>query len=460
MARSLARTAGPLLVGTAGRSVAGSRFRRDRAQAAAELVDARVHPGARTVAQDARRRCRPRSPRARRSGTALDAHPALCPARARGAVSQRARIGCDPVAQSEPSDQCSFFQIGTLAFTRSMHASRRGERLGAVRARDDDRDRGLREREPTEAVHDRDAVDRGPLVAHRGDDLARAGAARVRRTPRRSSATTSSRPSAWSRTTPRNATTAPMPGVVAHATSGSSGDRLVDEREPVTRVGNRRGQGHGGHCRNAVEPDGPSSRAERGCGRARGHCERTASLHSRRERWAAETRFAPVSVPPIDDGGAGDDEPTLGGPPHPMDRIWRHPSELPSRRRSTGPRPCPALIDAAALAARAARRRGRRRAADRRGARGCGRLRPADRRPAPTTRPTVAGHTNDAISAVATRVAPAIVAVRVLGEVGLADRFGRLHPPRRPGAHERPPHRRRRAASSSSPRTARSGPPT
>jgi S1-C subfamily serine protease len=40
-----------------------------------------------------------------------------------------------------------------------------------------------------------------------------------------------------------------------------------------------------------------------------------------------------VSLPPLDDGGPGDDEPipgSSGGPPHPMDRIWRHPSELPA----------------------------------------------------------------------------------------------------------------------------------
>jgi S1-C subfamily serine protease len=49
-----------------------------------------------------------------------------------------------------------------------------------------------------------------------------------------------------------------------------------------------------------------------------------------------------VSLPPLDDGGLGDDDPdptpTGGPPPHPMDRVWRHPSELPAEapRRGTG----------------------------------------------------------------------------------------------------------------------------
>jgi S1-C subfamily serine protease len=124
-----------------------------------------------------------------------------------------------------------------------------------------------------------------------------------------------------------------------------------------------------------------------------------------------------MSVPPIDDGGAGDDEPTLGGPPHPMDRIWRHPSELPSvadrpahggarlssvRLRSIlaplGAGAIGALLTVAALSAAGA----------------------FDQHPVTgaENQPTAAGHTSDAISTVAARVAPAIVAVRVLRASG------------------------------------------
>jgi S1-C subfamily serine protease len=124
-----------------------------------------------------------------------------------------------------------------------------------------------------------------------------------------------------------------------------------------------------------------------------------------------------MSVPPIDDGGTGDDEPTLGGPPHPMDRIWRHPSELPSitdRPARTRPRLSPvrlrsiltplgagavgALLTVVVLSAAGA--------FDQHSVTGA------------ENRPTAAGHTIDPASTVAARVAPAIVAVRVLGASG------------------------------------------
>jgi S1-C subfamily serine protease len=122
-----------------------------------------------------------------------------------------------------------------------------------------------------------------------------------------------------------------------------------------------------------------------------------------------------MSVPPIDDGGAGDDEPTLGGPPHPMDRIWRHPSELPSIAAAPAHRSFPpvrlrsilgplgagavgALLTVAVLAAAGA--------FDQRTVNGV------------DSRPTAGTRTSDAISAVAAHVAPAIVAVRVLGKSG------------------------------------------
>jgi len=124
-----------------------------------------------------------------------------------------------------------------------------------------------------------------------------------------------------------------------------------------------------------------------------------------------------VSVPPIDDGGAGDDEPTLGGPPHPMDRIWRHPSELPSiadRSATARARLAPirlrsflvplgagaigALLTVGVLAAAGA--------FDQHTVIGA---------ESPTS---ASGHPSDTVSAVAAHVAPAIVAVRVLGKSG------------------------------------------
>ena len=44
------------------------------------------------------------------------------------------------------------------------------------------------------------------------------------------------RPSAWSRTTPRNTTTAPLAGVVAHAVAASTGSGIAGDRDPVARI--------------------------------------------------------------------------------------------------------------------------------------------------------------------------------------------------------------------------------
>ena len=121
-----------------------------------------------------------------------------------------------------------------------------------------------------------------------------------------------------------------------------------------------------------------------------------------------------MSLPPLDDGGSGDDEPSLGGPPHPMDRIWRHPSELPSIAGRSRARLAPvrlrsflmplgagavgALLTVAVLAAAGA----------------------FDQRNATTSdgRATGGERTTDAVASVARRIAPAIVAVRVIGKTG------------------------------------------
>ena len=126
-----------------------------------------------------------------------------------------------------------------------------------------------------------------------------------------------------------------------------------------------------------------------------------------------------MSLPPLDDGGAGDDEPesTRGGPPHPMDRVWRHPSELPAlsepssgpgaRHGPTGVRSMlaplgagaiGALLTVAVLAAAGV--------FDQRGVTGVPNCLTG------TTRGS------DAIATITTRIAPAIVAVRVVGKSG------------------------------------------
>jgi putative serine protease PepD len=123
-----------------------------------------------------------------------------------------------------------------------------------------------------------------------------------------------------------------------------------------------------------------------------------------------------MSVPPIDDGGAGDDEPTFGGPPHPMDRIWRHPSELPIADGPDQPRVRMSQVRLRSLLAPI-------------GAGAIGALLTVavlaaagvfDQKTVGVaeSRTTSPGHTSDAISAVAAHVAPAIVAVRVLAKSG------------------------------------------
>ena len=129
-----------------------------------------------------------------------------------------------------------------------------------------------------------------------------------------------------------------------------------------------------------------------------------------------------MSLPPHDDGGAGDDDPdsTPGGPPHPMDRIWRHPSELPAvsegssapgaaatdragrtRMRSIlvplGAGALGALLTVAVLGAAGAFDNGS---------------------PVAATQSTGPTRVSDAIVSAAKRVAPAIVAVRVTGSRG------------------------------------------
>jgi S1-C subfamily serine protease len=126
-----------------------------------------------------------------------------------------------------------------------------------------------------------------------------------------------------------------------------------------------------------------------------------------------------VSLPPLDDGGAGDDEPgegASGGPPHPMDRVWRHPSELPAIEENPGTGKHPAatrarwvlgplgvgavgaLLTLAVLAAAGVLDQGGVTSVE--------------------NRPTGPGQVSNTIATLARRVAPAIVAVRFAGKSG------------------------------------------
>ncbi|HEY5011498.1 MAG TPA: trypsin-like peptidase domain-containing protein [Acidimicrobiia bacterium] len=130
-----------------------------------------------------------------------------------------------------------------------------------------------------------------------------------------------------------------------------------------------------------------------------------------------------MTTPPLHDGpgddGPGDDEPdpALGAPPHPMDRVWRHPSELPAigrPPRHSGPRLAPAALRSLLVPLGA-------------GAVGAlltvGVLAAAgvldQRNVSSAARPsTGGGPATETIATVARRIAPAIVAVRVIGRTG------------------------------------------
>jgi putative serine protease PepD len=125
-----------------------------------------------------------------------------------------------------------------------------------------------------------------------------------------------------------------------------------------------------------------------------------------------------MSLPPIDDGSAGDDDADAdpGAPPHPMDRIWRHPSELPimsepARRESRGgptvfravlgplgAGAIGALLTVVVLAAAGA----------------------FDPRSTTTSTTQTSGRAqaSDVVATVTKRIAPAIVAVRVRSKTG------------------------------------------
>lgn len=133
---------------------------------------------------------------------------------------------------------------------------------------------------------------------------------------------------------------------------------------------------------------------------------------------------ATMSLPPDDHGGIGDDDPgdesvesSSGGPPHPMDRVWRHPSELPALAEpAPGPPRTPApewarsmfaWVGAGVLGAMLT----------------VGVLAAAgvlDQRVATNVanRPTNPGRTQNEVAAMARRIAPAIVAVRVVDRLG------------------------------------------
>ena len=229
-------------------------------------------------------------------------------------------MGCAPVAQSEPSDQCSFFQIGTLSLTRSMHASaaanasaRCGLDTTTATAVSESSSRPSRCTTATRSTPGHSSRIAATISASRPrrllvrlvgerDDIVAAFGMVADDAEERDDG------SADGRRRPRD--------------ERIERDRVVVEREPVARVGDRLGHGHGCHCRNAsaagpFRPSGPpSNRKTRQYTPAVNEGLRSISA---RECLRATTAA---------DDGDDDDEPTLGGPPHPMDRVWRHPSEL------------------------------------------------------------------------------------------------------------------------------------
>ena len=248
-----------------------------------------------------------------------------------------------------------------------VDAGERGrERFGAVRARDDDRDRGLREREPPSRCTTATRSTLGPLGAHRRDDLGhpslRGLLVRLVRE--------------------RDDVVAAFGMVADNAEERDDGSadgrrRPRDERVERDRVrlgarSNHAPSGDGWGTGTAAIVGTPRPQGPFGL-RGRRQTGNDPSVHSRRERRAfpivgrgprAVIRGSRRASPRRRRRGRRRSRRVraAGGPPHPMDRVWRHPSELPAlgepgdRERRKGPA-IPAGVRP--FAPRSARRRGR-----------------------------------------------------------------------------------------------------
>ena len=209
----------------------------------------------------------------------------------------------------------------------------------------------------------------GQRAPRLGRDLAHARGRPRTRTPRTSSPITPSRPSAWSRTTPRNATTAPAFGMVAHAVAASTGRTSG----PSATQSDARRHERGGHdviVGRSLRP----TQSPRPSEPARPPSPDTVARawpeppgpqgHERIERpRAADSHGRVVGTLPEMPGSSDDDE---GGrpPPHPARPSrgsTRRSSAPPDRRRPGGPagpaRPGAAGAGTMALAVTAGRGR-------------------------------------------------------------------------------------------------------
>ena len=183
------------------------------------------------------------------------------------------------------------------------------------------------------------------------------------RRPRRSSPRTPSRPSAWSRTTPRKLTTAPAPGVVAHAIAASVGQRLGRQRDPVARVGLGGRYGHARQSTEAARLVGPGLDAARERAVATAGCVVTLAAMGPagdEDREGQSDDRDGVDDDPLEDRR----RPAARRAARPLDRLWVHPSELgpvaPARPRDS--RATSSRLVVAARGRRARRDRRHRRA--------------------------------------------------------------------------------------------------
>ena len=278
-------------------------------------------------------------------------------------------------AQSEPPDQCSCFQIGTVSFSVSMQnaaASNAASRCG------DETD----DQRPTPPRAASSPTRCSSATRSRSGQRRRASAtispiARVApapRTPRRSSRAHRRGPRRDRARRRRSVTTAPAAGVVAHASAASTGSGSSVERDPVARVGSGAASTATVYgTRPGRRPAGPS--ADRGRGRERDRVVTLARDGARRRR-----RRAPDDGPttatsdPATTSEADDDRrPRRASRParpalDPPDASWRRsrPPPAPRPRRS-------------AVGRAARRRRAPARSLTRRRARRRRRVRPARR---------------------------------------------------------------------------------
>src|SRR5918995_6270209 len=215
---------------------------------------------------------------------------------------------CASRPQLEPSDQVSRFQMGTERFSVSMQnraAANASSRWGAVATT-------TTALSPTSSTPTRCSSARRPRTGHR----ARASSATAcsRGTTWLSYASysnfsTPGRPAALSRAVPENRTRPPQSGRTAQEVASATGSGAADSPSQVSPSGGTRGA------------SGVSIAVHRTLAGA----VRCAKGAGGRRPFAA-TPLYPPAVPFDDDAEEGPSG--FRPPPHPDDRLWRHPSEM------------------------------------------------------------------------------------------------------------------------------------